>query len=156
MTIQEREPITVNGRLGYKKGWRKIRRHVQEVDVRQRLYRVIDDPSFSESVKGQARQFLNTIVDDKMPSAIYREACKFARDNKIPNKEERRRLELRETAESHAVFLACQACDNLRDRNIKVNSSHEKAKMVMQVASAINALSELQVQLIGGNDDDQG
>jgi hypothetical protein len=75
------------------------------------------------------------------------------RQNKTPNKDELKNIERMESAESHAVFLACQACDNLRDRTIKITFKQERAKMAMQLAEAINALSALQIQLMGGEDD---
>jgi hypothetical protein len=145
----------VGNRHPLKRGWRKIAKNRYEMDIGMRLRRITQDPSFSESVKEQAHKFLSTVLDEKMPTLIYEKARIFIRENKIPNQTERRKIRLTESAESHAVFLACQACDNLRDRTIKINSGHEKAKMAAQIASAINALSELQIRLMGGNDDDQ-
>jgi len=143
-----------NGRIALKRGWRKIAKNQWDINIRKRLFMLTQDPHTPESVKDQAHSFLSVIVDDRMPTKEYEAARKFVRENKILNKEEVKRLEQRNTAESHAVFLACQACDNLRDRGIKISSRQERANMTRQIASAINVLSELQIQLMGGNDDD--
>jgi hypothetical protein len=88
-----------------------------------------------------------------MPSNEWEAARIFVRQNKIPNKDELKHIERMESAESHAVFLACQACDNLRDRTIKIAFKQDRAKMAMQLAEAINVLSALQIQLMGGEGD---
>jgi len=145
--------VTFNGRSSYKRGWRKITRNDYEINIRKRLHRIVQDQRFPESVKDEAHRFLSTIVDDRMPSNELEAARIFVRQNKTPNKDELKNIERMESAESHAVFLACQACDNLRDRTIKITLKQERAKMAMQLAEAINALSELQIQLMGGEDD---
>ena len=153
MTDQFTRAMPFNGRVGYKKGWRKIARNDYEINIRQRLHRIVQDPRFPESVKDKAHRFLSTIVDDRMPSYEWEAARIFVRQNKTPNKDELKHIERMESAESHAVFLACQACDNLRDRTIKIPFKQERAKIAMQLAEAINVLSALQIQLMGGEDD---
>ena len=153
MTEHLTRAMPFNGRVGYKKGWRKITRNDYEINIRKRLHRIVQDPRFPESVKDEAHRFLSTIVDDRMPSDEWEAARIFVRQNKTPNKDELKHIERMESAESHAVFLACQACDNLRDRTIKITFKQERAKMAMQLAEAINALSALQMQLMGGEDD---
>jgi len=155
MTDQMIRAMPFNGRVGYKRGWRKIQKNDYELNIRKRLHQIVQDPSFAESTKDQAHHFLSTIVDEHMPSQEWAAARKFIQENKLPTKDERRRMELLETAESHAVFMACQACENLRERGINVSSKQEKMKMTAQIASAIGVLSELQIQLMGGNDDGQ-
>ena len=145
--------VTFNGRSSYKRGWRKITRNDYEINIRKRLHRIVQDQRFPESVKDEAHRFLSTIVDDRMPSYEWEAARIFVRQNKIPNKDELKHIERVESAESHAVFLACQACDNLRDRTIKITFKQDRAKMAMQLAEAINVLSTLQIQLMGGEDD---
>jgi len=145
--------VTFNGRSSYKRGWRKITRNDYEINIRKRLHLIVQDKRFPQSVKDEAHRFLSTIVDDRMPSYEWEAARIFVRQNKKPNKDELKNIERMESAESHAVFLACQACDNLRDRTIKITLKQERAKMAMQLAEAINALSELQIQLMGGEDD---
>jgi hypothetical protein len=156
MSDHNEELASQNGRFGFKKGWRKVAKNQWDINIRKRLYILTQDPHAPESVKDQAHSFLSMIVDDRMPTKEYEAARKFVRENKILNKEEVKRLEQRDTAESHAVFMACQACDNLRDRGIKISSRQERANMTMQIASAIHVLSDLQIRLMGGNDDDKG
>ena len=153
MTERLTSAVTFNGRFGYKKGWRKIAKNDYDINIRKRLYLIVQDQRFPESVKDEAHRFLSTIVDDRMPSDEWEAARIFVRQNKTPNKDELKNIERMESAESHAVFLACQACDNLRDRTIKITFKQERAKMAMQLAEAINALSALQMQLMGGEDD---
>ena len=153
MTERLTSVVTVNGRFGYKKGWRKIAKNDYDINIRKRLHRIVQDQRFPESVKDEAHRFLSTIVDDRMPSDEWEAARIFVRQNKTPNKDELKHIERMESAESHAVFLACQACDNLRDRTIKITFKQERAKMAMQLAEAINVLSTLQIQLLGGEDD---
>ena len=153
MTERLTGAVTFNGRPSYKKGWRKITRNDYEINIRKRLHLIVQDKRFPQSVKDEAHRFLSTIVDDRMPSSEWEAARIFVRQNKKPNKDELKNIERMESAESHAVFLACQACDNLRDRTIKIAFKQERAKMAMQLAEAINALSELQIQLMGGEDD---
>ena len=145
--------VTFNGRSGFKRGWRKIAKNDYEINIRQRLYRIVQDPRFPQSVKDEAHRFLSTIVDDRMPSYEWEAARIFVRQNKPPNQDELKHIERMESAESHAVFLACQACDNLRDRTIRITFKQERAKMAMQLAEAINVLSTLQIKLMGGDDD---
>jgi len=153
MTERLTSAVTFNGRSSYKRGWRKITRNDYEINIRKRLHLIVQDKRFPQSVKDEAHRFLSTIVDDRMPSYEWEAARIFVRQNKKPNKDELKNIERMESAESHAVFLACQACDNLRDRTIKITLKQERAKMAMQLAEAINALSELQIQLMGGEDD---
>ena len=153
MTERLTNAVTFNGRFGYKKGWRKIAKNDYAINIRKRLYLIVQDQRFPESVKDEAHRFLSTIVDDRMPSYELEAARIFVRQNKTPNKDELKNIERMESAESHAVFLACQACDNLRDRTIKITFKQERAKMAMQLAEAINVLSTLQIQLMGGEDD---
>ena len=153
MTERLTSAVTFNGRSSYKRGWRKITRNDYEINIRKRLHRIVQDQRFPESVKAEAHRFLSTIVDDRMPSYEWEAARIFVRQNKTPNKDELKHIERMESAESHAVFLACQACDNLRDRTIKIAFKQERDKMAMQLAEAINALSALQMQLLGGEDD---
>jgi hypothetical protein len=153
MTDQLTRAMPFNGRVGYKKGWRKIARNDYEINIRKRLHRIIQDQRFPESVKDEAHRFLSTIVDDRMPSYEWEAARIFVRQNKIPNKDELKHIERVESTESHAVFLACQACDNLRDRTIKITFKQDRAKMAMQLAEAINVLSTLQIQLMGWEHD---
>ena len=145
--------VTFNGRSSYKRGWRKITRNDYEINIRKRLHLIVQDKRFPQSVKDEAHRFLSTIVDDRMPSYEWEAARIFVRQNKKPNKDELKNIERMESAESHAVFLACQACDNLRDRTIRITFKQERAKMAMQLAEAINVLSALQIQLLGGEDD---
>jgi len=153
MTERLTSAVTFNGRSSYKRGWRKITRNDYEINIRKRLHRIVQDQRFPESVKAEAHRFLSTIVDDRMPSGEWEAARIFVRQNKIPNKDELKHIERVESAESHAVFLACQACDNLRDRTIKITFKQDRAKMAMQLAEAINVLSTLQIQFLGGEDD---
>ena len=153
MTEHLKRAMPFNRRVGYKMGWRKITRNDYEINIRKRLHRIVQDQRFPESVKDEAHRFLSTIVDDRMPSDEWEAARIFVRQNKTPNKDELKHIERMESAESHAVFLACQACDNLRDRTIKITFKQERAKMAMQLAEAINVLSTLQIQLLGGEDD---
>jgi hypothetical protein len=153
MTERLTSAVTFNGRSSYKRGWRKITRNDYEINIRKRLHRIIQDQRFPENVKDEAHRFLSTIVDDRMPSYEWEAARIFVRQNKIPNKDELKHIERVESAESHAVFLACQACYNLRDRTIKITFKQERAKMAMQLAEAINVLSTLQTQLLGVEDD---
>jgi hypothetical protein len=51
--------------------------------------------------------------------------------------------------------MACQACENLRDRTNRINSGSDRHQMMLQVASAITALGEVQSQLIGEIDDNK-
>jgi len=153
MTERLTSAVTFNGRSSYKRGWRKITRNDYEINIRKRLHRIVQDQRFPESVKDEAHRFLSTIVDDRMPSDEWEAARIFVRQNKTPNKDELKHIERMESAESHAVFLACQACDNLRDHTIKNTFKQERAKMAMQLAEAINVLSTLQIQLLGGEDD---
>jgi hypothetical protein len=50
---------------------------------------------------------------------------------------------------SHAVFFACQSCENLRDLTIGTSSRQGRDDMVAQIASAITILNELQTKLMG-------
>jgi hypothetical protein len=154
MTIQTEDEKPRNDRVGAKRGWRKVHKSDWDVDVRKRLRQLTQSPIVSDAVKTEANKFLATMVNGRMPSDDYVAARQFIKANRLYfNKEKVKRIELKESTEAHAVFMACQACDNLREREIKTNSKHERAKMAMQVASAINVLSELQIKLIGGNDD---
>ena len=153
MTEHLTKDVTFNGRSSYKRGWRKITRNDYEINIRKRLHQIVQDPRFPENVKDEAHRFLSTIVDDRMPSYEWEAARIFVRQNKTPNKDELKHIERMESAESHAVFLACQACDNLRDRTIKITFKQERDKMAMELAEAINVLSTLQIQLMGGEND---
>ena len=87
-----------------------------------------------------------------MPAENFWAAIKLVRANRSLNKKELYQFKMGSTAFVHAVFMACQACENLRDRIHRVNSS-DRHQMMLQIASAITALSEVQSQLIGEMDD---
>jgi hypothetical protein len=139
----------------YRKGWKKVTYNSWTMNIQSRLEQLIKSPLISEDVKTQAVKLLATVVDNRMTTENFGIARNLIKANRLLNQKEIRKLRIEETATSHAVFMACQACDNLRDRIINVRSGQERIKMVMQIAMAISALSEIQTQLIGASDDEK-
>jgi hypothetical protein len=150
--IEERPPM--NSRYGYKRGWRKVGKAPYRMDVLSRLEQLAESETASDEVKKQANQFLSEIVGGRMPTVSYDNAHKLIKANFSHfNIRKIKQFHAKQEATSHAIFLACQACDNLRDQEIMINSQSERRKIIGQIASAINALSEVQSQLIEGNND---
>jgi hypothetical protein len=54
MTERLTNTVTFNGRPSYKKGWRKIAKTDYDIDIRKRLYLIVQDPRFPDSVKDEA------------------------------------------------------------------------------------------------------
>ena len=135
-----------------KKGWRLVN-DPGKMDVRDRLEKLIKDDMMAEDIRIQAKKFLDSIVGERMPAEDFWAAIKLIRTNRSLNKKELYQLKIGSTAFVHAVFMACQACENLRDRTNRINSGSDRHQMMLQVASAITALGEVQSQLIGEIDD---
>jgi hypothetical protein len=154
MTDQVEERPPMNSRFGYKRGWRNIKKASYRMNVLARLKQLAESQTASDEVKKQANQFLSEIVDDRMPTVSYDNAHKLIKANFSHfNMKKIKQFHAKQETTSHAIFLACQACDNLRDQEIMINSRSERRKIIGQIASAINALSEVQSQLIEGNND---
>ena len=145
------DPVTLNAvpdKGAPKRGWRLVN-DPGKMDVRERLEKLIKDDMMAEDIKIQAKKFLDSIVGERMPAEDFWAAVKLIRANRSLNKRELYQLKVGNTAFVHAVFMACQACENLRDRTNRINSRPDRHQMMLQIASAITALGEVQSQLIG-------
>src|SRR3974390_2198549 len=139
---------------GSRKGWRDVTPNLWKMDVKSRLMQLVHSPIASDEAKDRARQFLSSIVADRMPTDNFDAAHALIKS--IPgltNKKLAQASKAGEIANNHAVFMACQACENLRDREVKISSRKDRNQMIAQVAAAISALSDLQIQLVEGNND---
>ena len=145
----------VSGRFGLKKGWRDVDRHtLSKMNVKFRLEQLIHSPVASDEAKERAHQFLSSIVDGKMPVENFEAARTLIKSTPgLTNKRLAQAAKADEIASNHAVFMACQACENLRDREVKIASREDRNQIIAQVAAAISALSDLQIQIIEGNND---
>jgi hypothetical protein len=145
----------VSSRFGMKKGWRNVSRHTSwKMDVKFRLEQLMHSQVASDEAKERARQFLLSIVDGRMPVENFEAARTLIKSTPgLTNKRLAQAAKANEIASNHAVFMACQACENLRDREVKIASRKDRNQMIAQVAAAISALSDLQIQLIEGSDD---
>jgi hypothetical protein len=156
MTEHINGPDKPRSRFGYKKGWQSIARGGGwRMDVRRRLQQLVESPHSSDEVKTKASNLLSEAVDDRLPNASFKEARKLIKENNLFSKVAIKRAKTADVATSHAVFMACQACENLRDRTIKIGSRSERNKMLLQIAVAITVLGETQSKLLGGSDDSQ-
>lgn len=154
MTEQSDEPNSVvNRRFGYKKGWRLAYPDAGSINIPLRLQQLTESHLVSEEAKDKARKLLAEIVDGRLPSASFDEARSLIQRNKVFSKTRIKIADTETKAVIHAVFMACQACENLRDRKFNIACKEEKNKVMGQIASAINALSEAQLSIMGGSDD---
>jgi hypothetical protein len=156
MTDHINGPDKPSMRYGYKKGWRHVKPKDWKMNVRLRLQQLEISQLASDEVKNQARRLLTTIVDDRMPAANYEEARDLINSNKFFSKKAIAKAAAAGGATSHAIFMACQACENLHDLMIKVNSIPEKNRLLLQISTAITVLSEVQSRILGGSDDSEG
>ena len=139
---------------GSKKGWRDVTPNSWKMDVKSRLIQLVHSPIASDEAKDRARQFLSSIVAERMPTDNFEAAQVLIKS--IPgltNKRLAQASKAGEMADSHAIFMACQACENLRDREMRILSRKDRDQIIAQVAAAISALSDLQIQLVEGNND---
>jgi hypothetical protein len=156
MTEHINGPHRSSMRFGYKKGWRHVNPKDWKMNVRLRLQQLEISQLASDEVKNQARRLLTTIVDNRMPSADYEEARDLINSNKLFSKKAIAKAAAAGGATNHAIFMACQACENLHDMMIKVNSISDKNRLLLQIATAITVLGEVQSRILGGSDDSEG
>ena len=138
-------------RWGQRKGWRRIvGANKDRVGIKARLEQLTTSPLASDETKERAHKLLDAIVDDRLSVSNHDAAFSLVRAHRsLFSKAGIKRLTNQNSGVSHAIFMACQGCENLRGLAVGAGSTHERNDMVMQIANAINVLSEVQTQLIG-------
>jgi hypothetical protein len=84
-------------------------------------------------------------------SEEYFDAKKLVSDSK---KQRQKKIDPSSRFE-HAVFMACQACDNLKELSVPAVDEKERKQLIARLNSSMLVLARLQRELIGENDDDE-
>ena len=150
-TQKEDEPI------GQRKGWRLVvPPSGSGMQMKIRLEQLVQSPLVPEPVRSEANELLASVKDDRLPNDDFDRAHELIVANRpLLTKKMIRKLEAEQDATEHAIFFACQGCENLREHTIKVNTREERDAMVIKLLSAMEVLNSVQRQLMGVNDDAQ-
>jgi hypothetical protein len=137
-----------------KDGWRSIvGKHRHTPDVPTQLRDLLERKDVTEEDKSKARVFLAGVKDDRMPSIDYIDSVRLINDNRA-SKRERAKRALRSDTFDNAVFMACQACDNLTGIAVPVMPLRDRIRLVAMISSSAANLLRLQGELIEEKEDD--
>jgi hypothetical protein len=131
-----------------KHGWKKITN--KEWTEMQAL---INRPDVSDADKKQMFQLLDRVQDEKMRTIDYMDAHNLVVNNRASKEERAKRGKASDTFEN-AIFMACQACDNLGDMKLPIIPRTKRVSLVAKISRAALGLMQLQNQLIYEEDAD--
>lgn len=135
-------------------GWRKIEnRQHDRIDLQ--LAALIEREDVTDASKHRARRLLDGMEDGRIRTIDYLEAVELLSVNRASKREIAKRRTATSTFEN-AVFMACQACDNLTGLTLPVARSRERLRMVTSLTNSVANLLRLQRELLEEvNDDDE-
>jgi hypothetical protein len=151
LTAQDHERMVVLLRghyaNGVRKDWKKVKKDVGRPDISLRLKSLIERIDVSDADKERASELLNSIVDGHIKSVDYEAAQQLWFANKASKKELGRRVTVFDTF-VNAVFMACQACENLSDQKVPIHLPlEERLKLVTKLNASAQDLLRLQGKL---------
>lgn len=130
-------------------GWTKMdEKTYKDVEV------LLDRPDVSDADKKHVYKLMDGVKDGKIETVAFFEIAKILADNRASKKERAKRSTASKTFEN-AVFMACQACNNLDDMKIPVLPKAARINLVAKISEAAVSLLRLQNQLIQEEDDDE-
>jgi len=131
-----------------KAGWSKMdEKTYRDVEV------LLDRPDVSDPDKKRIYKLMDGIKEGKIQTVDYFEIAKILADNRASKKERAKRSTASKTFEN-AVFMACQACDNLDDMKVPVLPKAARIDLVAKISWAVGNLIRLQYQLIQEEEDE--
>jgi hypothetical protein len=131
-----------------KHGWRKV-----NDKVREEMQALIGRPDVSDADKKQMTDILDRVQDMKMQTIDYMDAHSLMANNRASKEERAKRNKASNTFEN-AIFMACQACDNLGDMKLPIIPRTKRISLVTKISRAAFSLLQLQTQLIHEEDAD--
>jgi hypothetical protein len=139
---------------GVRKDWKKVKKDIGRPDISLRLKSLIARIDVNDADKERAAELLSSIVDDHIKSVDYAAAQQLWFANKASKKELGRRVTVFDTF-INAVFMACQACENLSDQEVPIHLPlEERLKLVTKLNASAQDLLRLQRKLIEEKKDD--
>lgn len=143
-------PSKVSSNKGHKKGWTKM-----DEKTYNNVQLLLDRSDVSDANKKRTYQIMDNIQDGKIPTIDYLDITRILANNKFSKKEMAKRDTASKTFEN-AIFMACQACDNLDDMKMPVLPKANRVNLVAKISGAAVNLLRLQNQLLYEEEDDEG
>lgn len=134
------------------KGWRKVSGPRESIVTRLEAMRDRDDVSLAD--KKAVAKILRSVKNDRMEISDFHEAQNLITSNRASKQERDRRAALANTFEN-AVFMACEACNNLGEMKAPALSESVRAGLISKLNSSAAALLVTQRGLIEDNEDEQ-
>jgi hypothetical protein len=129
-------------------GWRKI-----DDKIYNDMQALLQRPDVSDTDKDRMEKVMFGMEDRRLKLDDYLKITRLLTDNKA-NKEERAKREKASKTFEHALFMACQACDNLDGMKMPVLSRDRRLNLVVRISRAVNQLSQFQCQLLQEEEDE--
>lgn len=142
-------PPKVTPTKGVKHGWTKM-----DDKTYNDIQALLDRPDVSDADKKRTFQLLDGMKDGKIQTINYFDIGKILADNRASKKERAKRSTASKIFEN-AVFMACQACDNLDDMKIPVLPKTNRVELVAKISWAAGNLLRLQHQLLHEGEEEE-
>jgi len=132
-----------------KRGWTTIdEKTYSDIQV------LLDRPDVSDTDKKRVYKLMEGIQEGKMPTIDFFDIGEILSGNKASKKELAKRQTASKTFEN-AVFMACQACDNLEDMRVPVLPRSNRVDLVTMISAAAVNLLQLQNQLLHEEEEEE-
>jgi len=118
----------------------------------QRLKDMTTRDDLPDTVKSQASTLLEKIEDNRIEKTFHKVMISFLKKHWFNKHQQRHRIYVAANF-SHAVLLACTACDNLSEVQIAPISDQEKSNLIVSLGHAAQTLLRLQGKLLGEEND---